>query len=44
MPVQIGKVNKTAVFNLYELCFLYIGQAYRYPPDVAFYTYIFQQI
>jgi hypothetical protein len=26
-----------------EPCVLYIGQAYRYPPDVAFYIF-FQQI
>jgi hypothetical protein len=28
--------------NLYEPCVLYIGRAYRYPPDVAF--YFFKQI
>jgi hypothetical protein len=27
--------------NLYEVCILYIGRAYRYPPDVALYIYIF---
>ena len=27
--------------NLYELCVLYIGRAYRYPPDVAFYIFFF---
>ena len=26
-------------FNRYELCVLYIGRAYRYPPDVAFYIF-----
>ena len=31
-------------FNLQEPCVLYIGRAYRYPPDVAFYIYFFQQI
>jgi hypothetical protein len=30
-------------FNLKEPCVLYIGQAYHYPPDVAFYIYIFFQ-
>jgi hypothetical protein len=25
--------------NLQEPCVLYIGRAYRYPPDVAFYIY-----
>jgi hypothetical protein len=25
--------------NLLESCVLYIGQAYRYPPDVAFYIF-----
>jgi hypothetical protein len=29
--------------NLQEQCVLYIGQAYRYPPDVAFYVF-FQQL
>jgi len=29
------------IINLEEPHVLYIGQAYRYPPDVAFYTYIF---
>jgi hypothetical protein len=24
--------------NLYEPCVLYIGRAYRYPPDVSFYV------
>ena len=28
-------------FNLSEPCVLYIGRAYRYPPNVAFYIYIF---
>ena len=28
-------------FNLQEPCFLYIGRAYRYPPDVAFYIFFF---
>jgi hypothetical protein len=27
--------------NLYEPCVLYIGRAYRYPPDIAFYIYFF---
>ena len=27
--------------NLQEPCVLYIGRAYRYPPNVAFYIYIF---
>ena len=27
--------------NLYEPCVLYIGRAYRYPSDVAFYTFFF---
>ena len=27
--------------NLQEPCVLYIGRAYRYPPDVAFYTLFF---
>jgi hypothetical protein len=33
----------TVEHNLQEPCVLYIGRAYRYPPDVAFYIY-FQQI
>jgi hypothetical protein len=32
------------LFNLQEPCVLYKGRAYRYPPDVAFYIYFFQQI
>jgi hypothetical protein len=28
-------------FNLLELCVLYIGRAYRYPPDVAFHIFFF---
>jgi hypothetical protein len=31
-------------FNLSDPCVLYIGRAYCYPPDVAFYIYFFQQI
>ena len=32
---------KTPVhINLYEPCVLYIGRAYRYPPDVAFYIFL----
>jgi hypothetical protein len=27
------------VINLYEPCVLYIGRAYRYPPDVAFHIH-----
>jgi hypothetical protein len=27
-------------FNLSEPCVLYIGRAYRYPPDVAFYIFL----
>ena len=29
--------------NLQEPCVLYIGRAYRYPPDVAFYIYFFNK-
>jgi hypothetical protein len=31
------------VINLQEPCILYIGQAYRLPPDIALYIY-FQQM
>jgi hypothetical protein len=31
------------VLNLQESCVLYIGRAYRYPPDVAFHIF-FQQL
>jgi len=34
-------IDKHYSFNLSEPCVLYIGRAYRYPPDVAFYIYIF---
>jgi len=30
--------------KLQEPCVLYIGRAYWYPPDVAFYIFFFQQI
>jgi len=33
---------KTPVPNGSEPCVLYIGRAYRYPPDVAFYVYFFK--
>jgi len=29
--------------NLYELRILYIGRAYHYPPDFAFYIYFFNK-
>jgi len=29
------------IINLYEPCVLYVGRAYRYPPDVAFYIFFF---
>jgi len=29
--------------NLQEPCVLYIGRAYRYPPDVAFYIFFFNK-
>jgi hypothetical protein len=31
------------IFNLQEPCILYIGRAYRYPPNVEFYIF-FQQL
>jgi len=34
-------VNFNVYFNLQEPRVLYIGQAYRYPPDVAFYIFFF---
>ena len=41
-----GKIHRKSyeagterVVNLLELCVLYIGRAYRYPPDVAFYIF-----
>jgi hypothetical protein len=41
MMVGYGPLN--VHFNLYEPYVLYIGQAYRYPPDVAFYIYFFNK-
>ena len=35
--------NPTLVVNFYEPCVLYIGRAYRYPQNVAFYIF-FQQL
>jgi hypothetical protein len=35
--------NPIAV-NKYIIILLYIGRAYRYPPDVAFYIYFFNNI
>jgi len=32
------------IINLQELCVLYIGRAYRYPPDVAFYIFFLSNI
>jgi hypothetical protein len=32
-------VNASVWFNLKKPCVLYIGRAYRYPPDVAFYIF-----
>jgi len=34
-------LNNKGIVNLYEPCVLYIGRAYRYPPDVAFYIFFF---
>jgi hypothetical protein len=31
------------LINLEEPCVLYIGPAYRYPPEVAFYIYFFNK-
>jgi hypothetical protein len=31
--------KSSSFINLQEPCVLYAGQAYRYPPDVAFYIY-----
>jgi hypothetical protein len=36
--------SSSAEFNLQEPCVLYIGRAYRYPPDVAFYIYFSRNI
>jgi hypothetical protein len=40
-----GVLNQLCItrryFNLQEPCVLYIGRAYRYPPDVAFYIFFF---
>ena len=36
--------ENSSFINLFEPCVLYIGRAYRYPPDVAFYINFFQQI
>jgi hypothetical protein len=36
--------RKILIINLKKPCVLYIGRAYRYPPDVTFYIYFFQQI
>ena len=33
--------SSPTIINLYEPCVLYIGRAYRYPPDVAFYIFFF---
>jgi hypothetical protein len=39
---EVG-LTHTNLFNLYEPCVLYIGQAHRYPPNTPFYIF-FQQI
>ena len=36
-------VSQIDTINLYETCVLYIGLAYRYPPDVAFYIFFFNK-
>jgi hypothetical protein len=35
--------NTAALFNLYEPCGLYIGQAHRYPPNTLLYVF-FKQV
>jgi hypothetical protein len=35
----VTQAGYVSVFNLKEPCALYIEQAYRYPPDVAFYIF-----
>jgi hypothetical protein len=32
-------IRQHAIFNLYKPCILYIGRAYRYPPNTPFYTF-----
>jgi hypothetical protein len=38
-----GPVQRQEPLAFQEPCVLYIGQAYRYPPDVALYIYIFNK-
>jgi hypothetical protein len=40
---MLNNLFRTYFFNLQEPCVLYIGRAYRYPLNVAFYIF-FQQI
>jgi hypothetical protein len=42
--VHLRAVRSFPEINLLELCVLYIGRAYRYAPDVAFYIYFFQKL
>jgi hypothetical protein len=38
-----ARTSRKTNFNLQEPCVLYIGRAYRYPPDVAFYIFFFNK-
>jgi hypothetical protein len=39
------RISRNSLYvNLQESCVLYIGRAYRYPPDVAFYIFFLTNI
>jgi hypothetical protein len=41
--VSMKTLSASLHFNLLEPCVLYIGRAYRYPPNVAFYIFFFNK-